>query len=90
MLDDYIIRNRLRRKATMGMAAGWGCLHGQTLEVRILGWAGREVVLENEDLESVVPTANRGWPSDFVVDVEAGLIINQSETESVSAVYIAN
>ena len=44
-------------------------------------------------LGSVVPTANRGWPSGLVVDAEAGprgLIINRSETESTSAVYVAN
>ena len=49
----------------MAMAAWVGMstwADGQTLEVRILGWARREVVVENEDLESVVPTANRGWP----------------------------
>ena len=33
---------------------GRGRLHGQTLEVRILSWAGREAVLENGDLESNV------------------------------------
>ena len=51
--------------ATMAMAAWVGMstwADGQTLEVRILGRARREVVVENEDLESVVPTANRGWP----------------------------
>jgi len=33
---------------------GRGRLHGQTLGVRIVIWAGREVVLENGDLESGV------------------------------------
>jgi len=44
-------------------------------------------------LGSIVPTANRGWPSGIAVGVEAGsggLIINRSKTESTSAVYVAN